>query len=158
MWRHTQAFSMLKWFLNRWYGRSFNFLSTVWSIIMLSPPCFLHPPKPTHLQYSQVEWPVPAHLDLYQMVWPSSCRRKCRCFFQERDLTFLNIAPAFITWRSSSPWATVQDQGLVVKVVVKSHLDHPYKYSLNQFRPRIVSLFWLTEILIRGNSLKNPHV
>lgn len=111
----------------------------------LLPASSTHPPTPTHLQYSQVEWPVPAHLDLYQMVWPSSCRRKCRCFFQERDLTFLNIAPAFITWRSLSPWATVQDQGLVVKVGVKGHLDHPYKYSLNQFRPRVVSLFWLME-------------
>lgn len=46
------------------------------------------------------------------MVRPSSCSRKCRCFFHDLDLTFFNMAPAFITWRSLSPLATVQDQGL----------------------------------------------
>lgn len=66
------------------------------------------------LWYSQVEWPFPAHLDLYQIVRPSSRSRKCRCFFHERDLTFLRVDPAIITLTSGSSWIPAQSH-------VKSH-------------------------------------
>lgn len=60
--------------------------------------------------YLQVEWPLPAHLDLYQIVIPSSRSRKCRCFFHERDLTFLRVDPAIITLTSGSSWIPVQSR------------------------------------------------
>lgn len=63
---------------------------------------------------SQVEWPLPAHLDLYQIVRPSSRRRKCRCFFHDRDFTFLRVDPAIITLTSGSSWMPAQSH-------VKSH-------------------------------------
>lgn len=47
-------------------------------------------------------WSLPAHLDLYRTVRPSSRRWKCRCFFQERDLTFLRVEPCIITCTSRS--------------------------------------------------------
>lgn len=60
------------------------------------------------LLYSQVEWPFPAHLDLYQIVRPSSRRRKCRCLFHIRDLTFLRVDPVIITLIWGSSWVTAQ--------------------------------------------------
>lgn len=42
------------------------------------------------------------------MVWPSSRRRKCRCFFHDRDLTFLRVDPAIITLTWGSSWIPAQ--------------------------------------------------
>lgn len=80
-------------------------------------------------QDSQVEWPLPAHLDLYQIVRPSSRSRKCRCFFHERDFTFLRVDPAIITLTWGSSWIPAQSCKRS-KVTITLSTDSPITDSL----------------------------
>lgn len=63
-----------------------------------------------YLKFLQEELDILVQLDWYATVAKSSCNLKCRCFFEERDLTFRNMAPAIMRWRFSLPWIPGQEE------------------------------------------------
>lgn len=76
-----------------------------------------------------VECPFPAHFDLYQIVRPSSNRRKWRCFFQDRDLTFLRVDPAIIRFISGSSWMPA-----CIYIYVHVHINRSVRDATTLFR------------------------